>query len=343
VNELLLVALLFAGSGFYSGMETAVVSARRARLERLADEGHRDARTALELLRNTPRTIAAILVGTNLCNIGAASLGTALAVAIWPSYGPEIATAILTPLVLFGAELLPKAYVRARPTQTLRVAGGALRVSAAVLRPLVALTSGATRALLSLLPIPDAERRPVFEREDLENVFMFGAVRDDTPGARPAEHGDAALRMAGRALDLRSRTVSQAMVPLPAERTLPGTATVGEAKVRLSTVRGRYLAALDAAGRVAGFVAPKTLLGEADDRRLADLVHPALLLDGDDSLDTVLQGFRTQQPAIGLVRDRDGKTLGVVTAEDVFEEVVGELTRLGTGAFPLVMRPEEER
>jgi CBS domain containing-hemolysin-like protein len=334
---------LIAGSGFYSGMEIAVVSARRSRLERHQEEGSREARAALELLENTPRTLAAILVGNNLCNIGAASLATALAVAIWPQNGPAIATILLTPVVLFGAELLPKAFVSARPTRSLRIASGALRVSATLLSPLVTLTSGATRAFLSLLPIAEAEKRPVFEREELENVFMYGAVRDDTPGARPAAHGDAALRMAGRALDLRRRNVSHAIIPLPDERTCPGSATVRAARERFRAARGRYLAALDAEGRVTGFVAAKALLGEPDDRPLEELVHPALLLDLDDSLDSVLQDFRSHQPAIGLVRDADGRTLGVVTAEGVFEEVVGELTRLGSSSWPVVPAPEEKR
>jgi CBS domain containing-hemolysin-like protein len=342
VIALAIVLLLIAGSGFYSGMETAVVSVRRARLERLAADDRR-ARTALRLLEDTPRTIASILVGNNLCNIGAASIATALAVQYWPENGPAIATALLTPVVLVAAEIFPKAFFRTRPTRSLCAAGGALQVSAAVVSPLVVLTSATVRAALRLLGIRDTEKRPVFARQDLENLFMFGAVDDESPGAGPRTSDRTALRMAGRALDLRKRTISHAMVPFPSERSCPGTETVREAKERFRAVRGRYLAALDPEGRIMGFVAAKALLGEPDDRPLEEIVHPALLLDLDDSLDTVLQGFRTHQPAIGLVRDAEGNTLGVVTAEDVFGEVVGELTRLTSAPRSASETAEEKR
>ncbi|HMB69646.1 MAG TPA: DUF21 domain-containing protein, partial [bacterium] len=105
---------LLIGSAFFSGAETAVVSASRARLQRQADEGRGDARAALQRLEDTPRTIAARLVGTNVCNVGATSLVTAIALAQWPEYGPTIATVVLTPVVLFGAEILPKALFRSR-------------------------------------------------------------------------------------------------------------------------------------------------------------------------------------------------------------------------------------
>jgi CBS domain containing-hemolysin-like protein len=85
---------------------------------------------------------------------------------------------------------------------------------------------------------------------------------------------------------------------------------------------------LDEEGRVEGFVAAKVLLGESPDRPLKRFVHPAYVLDPDDSLDEVIQGLRRHQQPIGLVRGSEGETLGVVTPEDVLEEVVGELHRM---------------
>jgi CBS domain containing-hemolysin-like protein len=253
-------------------------------------------------------------------------------VRISPEHGPAIATAILTPIVLFAGEILPKAAFRGHATEALRFSAEAMRAATALFGPFLFLLSLATRGLLRLLPIPDAETRPVFRRADLENLFLFGVVRDESPGAQPGARDDAALRMAGKALDLAKRTVPHAMVALAPERTCPPTATVADAKARFRATRGRYLAILDRAGQVAGFVAAKSLLGEPDDRPLAELVRPAYVLDLEDSLDEVMRAFRSQHQAIGLVRDARGHTLGVVTAEDVFEEIVGELHRAAAGA-----------
>jgi CBS domain containing-hemolysin-like protein len=335
---LLLVGVLLVGSAFYSGSETALVSARRARLEHLASEGRRDARTALALLEDTARTIAVTLVGTNLCNIGATTLATAVALTFSPEHGPALATAVLTPVTLFGAEILPKAFFRSRPTLLFRLSAGAIRTSGWVLAPLVAVTSAATRALLFLLPIPPAERRPVFRREDLENLFLFGRVREASEHRR--EDVETALRMAAKALDLRRRKVTEAMVPIREEQLCPATATVGAAREHFRRAGTNHLAVVDEAGRVQGFVAAKSLLGRESGRPLADFARPAYVMDHDHSLDEVIQGLRRHQQRIAMIRGPRGETLGIVTAEDVLEEVVGELRR---SPGPTAERPSPSR
>jgi CBS domain containing-hemolysin-like protein len=324
-----LLVVLIVGSAFFSGSETALLSARRARLETLAREGRRDARVALDLVADAPRTIAAILVGTNLCNVGASALATALAVRLAGDRGPAFATLLLTPIVLVAGEILPKAYFRHRPTRKLRAIGGSLRASRILFAPAVAVTSGATRILLAAFGVPASESGPVFRREDLESLFAVGPVGsgpDDEPlGPRPDE--ETALAMAGKALDLKGRLVRDAMVPLPAEWTCPMDATVDEARERFRAGRARFLTAVDAEGRIEGFVAPKHLLGLGGRAPIAGRLRPALLLGEDEPLDAVLRRLRRHQHGVGAVRGRDGRTLGVLTPEDVFEEVVGELRR----------------
>jgi CBS domain containing-hemolysin-like protein len=322
------VFVLLAASAFFSGSETALVSASRARLESLADEGFRDARTALTLLHDTPKTIASILVGTNVSNIAASSMVTVLSIRFVPEeHAALISTLVLTPVVLFAAEILPKAFFRIRPARNLRVCAGALRAFGTLFTPIVALTSGATRFVLFVLRIPPAERRPVFRRKDLENLLLFGATRrenqdDDSDGT--------AMRMAVKALDLRKRTVSQAMVPLPMDRGCPPGTTVADAVERFRTVGGRFLAILDESGSVAGFVFARRLLGEAGSAPLERFAQSPYVLDLSDTMDDVIHGFRRHQKSIGIVRGRDGETLGVVTLGEVFAEVVGEIRHITT-------------
>jgi CBS domain containing-hemolysin-like protein len=326
---LLGVVALIVGSAFFSGSETALVSASHARLQAGAREGRRDARTALELLERSPRTLASILVGNNLCNVAATSVTTALAVRVSADYGPELATIVLTPVLLVTAEILPKAFFRSRPTRLLRRSAGALRALGVLLAPLVGFAAGTTRLLLAAFEVPKGKDKPVFGRGDLEALFTFGKIREEEgePGGGPG--GSTTLRMAGRALDLRDRTVRDAMVPLSESQTCPMSATVRDARDCLRRTQSRFLAALGAGGRVVGFVAAKALLGAADDVPLSRLVQSAFVLDADDPLDEVLLALRRRQQSIGLVRDREGMTLGVVTVEDVLEEIVGELRAAG--------------
>jgi len=319
----LAVAVLVLISGFYSGSETALVSARRARLETRASEGRRDARTALRLLEDAPRAIATMLVGTNLANVGATALATALCLGVSPDHGAALATLLLTPVVLFAGEIVPKALFRTHATPLFRILAPTIHLSAMVLSPFVTFSSGATRALLWLLRIPAAERRPLYRREDLANVFLHGIAAERATGT---ERTGSTLRMARRAMDLRDQRIRDAMAPLPDAWTVPASATVGEAVERVRASRPPYLATVDEEGRVEGFVAAKALLGQDPDRPLRALVKPAYVLNPDDPLDNVVGGFRRAQQSVGLVRDRRGGTLGVVTAEDVLEEIVGELT-----------------
>jgi putative hemolysin len=321
-GAILVVAALLGGSAFFSGAETAVVSARRARLERAAGDGRRDARAALALLADTPRTIATTLVGTNICNIGAASLATGIAVAVWGERGPTIATLVMTPVVLFGAEILPKALFRSRATRLLRGSAGVLHTAVVLFRPIVAVTSWATGVLLFLLRVPRADRGPHFARTDLENLFLFGRARGDESEAGGTQ---AAFRMAGQVLELQRRSVEEAAVPLHPDRTCGHQGTVGDARERFRAAGGGILAVLDARGGVAGFVAAKDLLGVPPDRPLAPHVRPAYVLRPEDTVDQAITGFRRSRLRMGVVRRGDGSTIGVLAPEDVLEEIVGEL------------------
>jgi CBS domain containing-hemolysin-like protein len=191
-----------------------------------------------------------------------------------------------------------------------------------VLSPLVHTASGATRVLLWILRTPAAERRPLFRREDLAHVFLH-AVTAENAGDR--EGMGSTFRMARKTLDLKNLRVRDAMVPLPDDWTAPADVTVGDAVDRLRRVRSPFLAVLDGTERVRGFVLAKALLALPPDRSLDELVRPAYVLNPDDPLDNAVGAFRRSQQSVGLVRDRTGATLGVVTAEDVLEEIVGEL------------------
>jgi putative hemolysin len=328
--------LLVVLSGFFSGSEIALVSASRARLEKSAAEGRRDARRALDLLADTQGMIAVLLVGNNLINTAVSALATAVAVSVSPERGVALATLLVTSVLLFAGEIVPKAVARGRPTRWMRLASSPLALARFLLRPGVAVASGATRLLLAVLPIPAAEQRPVFKRDDLESLFLYGSPREEGRAAPSGEW----FRMAGRALELGRRRTAEAMVPIRPERTCRANGTVGEALEYFRRGGARYLAAVDDAGNVEGFIAAKALLGRGAGEPLRPHLRAAYVLDPDRPLDEAIQGFRRHQQSIALVRSREGRSLGLVTTEDVFEEIVGELRR---SVRPSVPPPGRDR
>jgi Mg2+/Co2+ transporter CorB len=322
----LLVALV-ALSAFFSGSEIALLSASRPKLATMAAGGRRDAQRALRLLADTPGNIAMLLVGNNLVNTALSSLATALAVAWAPGHGVAVATAAVAPVLLLAGEILPKSLGRTRPTAWLRRASAPLALARILLQPGVVATSLAVRGLFALLPVPAAERRPLFRRDDLENLFLYGTARGES--GKPVQ--PRWFRMAGRALELGRRRTAEAMVALSAERTCPAGGRVGAALARFRAGGMRYLAAVDERGDVQGIVAAKSLLGADESAPIAPFVRPAYVLDPEQPLDEAIQGFRRHQQSIAVVRDRQGRSLGIVTTEDVLEEIVGEIPRVGRG------------
>jgi putative hemolysin len=162
----------------------------------------------------------------------------------------------------------------------------------------------------------------VFGREDLENLFLFGGVRDDD---EDPDRNRETLRMAGRVLELVRRRVTEAMVPVPERRSCRETSTVGEAVERFRASSGRFLAVKDARGDVMGIVAAKQILGVAPEEPLSRYVRAAYPLRPEDTLDQAIGGLRRSRLSVAVVRDAAGRPLGVVTPEDLLEEIVGEL------------------
>ena len=142
------IAILFLliGSAFFSGSETALTAASRAKLRNRADKGDTGAETALALTRDSDRLIGAILLGNNVMNILSASLATALFTALFGSSGVAVATMVMTVLVLIFAEVMPKSYAIANPESLASLVARPMSVVMRLLSPIVMVVRAFVRA-----------------------------------------------------------------------------------------------------------------------------------------------------------------------------------------------------
>ncbi|MEO1328513.1 MAG: CNNM domain-containing protein, partial [Pseudomonadota bacterium] len=191
-------------SAFFSGSETALTAASRARLRRLADDGSAGAKTALALSDDNERLIGSILLGNNLVNILATSLATSLLLSLFGESGVAIATLAMTVLVLVFAEVLPKTYAITRPETAATTVAPTVALAVRLFAPVVSLVRMIVRGALSLAGVmtdPDAQ---ILAREEIKGAIDLHHYE----GAVAREARD---RLLG-ALELDDREVAQVMI-----------------------------------------------------------------------------------------------------------------------------------
>lgn len=323
------VLLCLVLEAFFSGSETAIVSADRAQLRSAARTGDRRASLAERLLDRAETLLATTLVGTNLAVVTGTSLATLVVhdlVGRW-GLGIDSGTAtilVMTPLILVFGEILPKSIARGNAhAMTLRVAQP-LAWAQRVMRPLVALASRLTELALALAGSKPTAESPYVSREELKALAEIGE-----------EHGvleSDERRMIQSILELRERPVSMVMVPLIDMATLDITSSVAELEELVArTGFSRFPVHEERVDNVVGIVALTDLLragpiGDPSATSIAALVRQgATFVPETKSVGELLQELRYSDTPMAIVVDEHGGVAGLATAEDLVAEIIGRV------------------
>lgn len=329
------ILLLLALSAFFSGSETALTAASRAKLRAQADKGSARAARALALTQDGERLIGSVLLGNNLVNILSASLATSVFTRLFGDSGVALATLVMTFLVLIFAEVMPKTYAISDPERA------AMRV-APLIGPIVRLFSpivGAIRWFVRLTLTAfglrtDPSSKVLAIHEEIAGAIELG----HSEGAVQKEHRD---RLLG-ALDLGNRTVEEVMLHRskieminaddPPEQILEQ--CLESPHTRLPVWRGER-------ENIVGVVHAKSLLrtlnrlrqkSEAGEVRpafalfdIGDVTMEPYFVPETTPLDDQMREFLRRHTHFALVVDEYGALQGLVTLEDILEEIVGEI------------------
>ena len=328
------IALLLLLSAFFSGSETALTAASRGKLRAQADKGNRGAEVALEVKEDGERLIGAILLGNNVANILSASLATALFSRMFGANGVAIATLVMTVLVLVFAEVLPKTYAITAPETAAARLARPVRLLILVLSPIVTLVRAVVRGLLLLFGVktdPDG------------HILSF---RDEIVGALAIGHSEGTVQKEDRdrllgALDLSDRTVEEIMrhrsqiemLDAEAEPDAIISKVLASPHTRLPLYRGErenivgVMHAKDLLRAVDAFL--RTGDGKLDsvsDLDIMGVAKPAYFVPDTTPLDEQMREFLKRRTHFALVVDEYGDLRGLITLEDIIEEIVGEIT-----------------
>ncbi|MBS3979250.1 MAG: HlyC/CorC family transporter [Rhodobacteraceae bacterium] len=331
LTSLAILALLVM-SAFFSGSETALTASSRAKLKGLADKGSRGAKAAMVVTEDRERMIGALLLGNNIVNILSASLATALLIRMFGDSGVALATLAMTALVLVFGEVMPKTVGITFPEPVASRVAPVIRVLIVVLSPVVSVVRLLARAMLRLIglkPNPGGEML---------------ALREEIAGAIALGHFEGAVQKADRdrllgALDLSHRTVDEIMRHRRQIEMIDADLPPGEIITRvLASPHTRLPIYRDSDDNILGVIHAKDLLREVDrlvrgDERQGiealDIVKVAMkpyFIPDTTALDEQMREFLARRTHFALVVDEYGTLQGLITLEDILEEIVGDIT-----------------
>jgi len=333
-----LLIFLIMCSAFFSSSETGMLSLNRYRLKHMAKEGHKGAKRVTILLSRPDRLLGTILVGNNVVNILAASIATVLAVDIWGEAGIAIATAGLTIVVLIFGEITPKTLAALRPELVAFPASRLLLLLQRLLYPVVWTTSTISNVLLRLLGIDPSQRAS----DSLSTEELRSVVRESGAGM-PKNRQNMLLGI----LDLERVTVDDIMIPrnevtgINLDDDLESIISLltNTTHTRLPVFRTdiNQIEGIVHMRQIARLLTHNELSKEA---LLAACNEPYFVPEGTP-LSTQLINFQKQKRRIGIVVDEYGDVIGIVTLEDILEEIVGDFSNQDTLRSPDI-HPQED-
>jgi len=325
ILSLAAIALLLVLSGFFSGSETALTAVSRARIDHLARRGNRRARIVSRLSADKHQFIGAVLLGNNLVNIFASALATSLFIGFFGDVGVFYATIVMTALVLVFAEILPKTYAIQKADRT------ALAL-APLLGPLVTLLAPLTRGLQVVVRL---------------TLRLFGAAGSETPILTAAEDIRSAIDlhtreghlvkherdMLGGILDLAHVELDEIMVHRKNMTTIdaeqPSSRIVEQVLESPFTRIPLWQGDPD---NIVGVLHAKNLLralsaheGDLDELDIGAVSGEPWFVPETTSLHEQLTAFRDRHVHFAMVVDEYGAIMGLVTLEDIIEEIVGDI------------------
>jgi Mg2+/Co2+ transporter CorB len=321
-------------SAFFSGSETALTAASRGKLRAQADKGSRGARAALELTDDGERMIGALLLGNNVVNILAASLATALLTRLFGNSGVAVATLAMTLLVLVFGEVLPKTLAITVPEAVAARVAPLVRLLIWLFGPVITAVQLLVRGVLGVFGVrTDPERHVLSLRDEIAGAISLG----HSEGAMEKEDRD---RLLG-ALDLSHRNVSEIMTHrrqiemIDASRPASEIATqvLASPHTRLPVFRGTDENIVGVIHAKELWRAIEKLLRESPaDRTAIDrldvlaVARPPYFIPETTPLDEQMRHFLRRRSHFALVVDEYGALQGLITLEDILEEIVGEIT-----------------
>jgi CBS domain containing-hemolysin-like protein len=332
---LVLLLLLVAINGFFVAAEFALVRTRRGKIEQLAEEGESGADAVVKQLDQIDESLSACQIGITMASIGIGFLGEpSLAKLLEPAFGGlshgaavgislAISFTLVTALHISIGEQVPKMLAIGNAERTARRVARPLDWFRVVTTPFTKALSALSNSIVRLFGVDPTDIEEHHTAEDLKQIIDRSKVGGHLD---PGEAG-----MLGGVFHLHEQEAREVMTPIPAVVTVDAAETVETALRRCVTSGHTRLVAIedDNADRVKGIVHNNSLarlyMSDGPEAKIAPAVRDAVIVPETRPLDDLLHDLQVQRTSLAVIVDEYGRTVGIVTVEDILEEVVGEI------------------
>ena len=317
IIQVITMAVMILFSAYFSATETAFSSLNKTRLKTLAEKGNRRAILACSLSDQYDKLISTILIGNNIVNIATASIGTALFIRLYGDIGATLSTAVVTVVVLIFGEISPKSIAKDCPERFAMFSGPFLRILMWLLTSLNFLFSCWKRLLSKLLKL---EADTKMSQEEL--LMLVEEVQQD--GSIDTNEG----KLLRNAIEFSEREAEDILTHRVDLEAVSLEATKEEIAEVFSHSRfSRLLVYEDSIDNIVGVLHQKDFYTGTGitDKPLKDIVAPVVFVPKSERISPLLRQLQREKTHVAVVVDEYGGTYGIVTMEDILEELVGEI------------------
>jgi len=317
---LLLVFACILLEAFFSGCEIGMIAVNRFKMEQLAAEGQTSAKMILKLLNRPERLFTTTSLGTNIAVVSSTAVLTGFMVVHLGEWGDIASIALVAPLILFAGEILPKIVFQNRADSIMQFLVFPLDLTCRILGPVISLFTGIYNFLfVTLLKLPDGMKATAITREQI----LHAADSD----FHSSELDPDEKKMIRRIFNFGESAVEQCMVPLVQTYAISDTGTMKEANsMAIDTGFSRLPVFHERMFNLIGILNTFDLLNHpGDDTPITELIRPPYYVPPNKKLDDLLKELQQRGLHMAIVVDEYGGCVGIVTIEDLMEQIVGEI------------------
>lgn len=313
------ILILIILSAFFSSVETAFSTVNTIRLKHDAQNGSKKAQDALYITENYDKALTTVLIGNNIVNISCSSIATVLCINLFGDMGAAISTGAVTLLVLTFGEIMPKCIAKERADSYCLFTARALRILMTVFTPIVFIFIKMKSAALKRMH--KNEKTPSVTEDELK--YIIESIEEE--GVLEQQERE----LVQSALDFDEKTVQEVLTPRVDITAIEVNDDVRDiAKLILSERYSRIPVYKDTLDNIIGILHTRDFLEaivNGETPNIQKLIQPAYFIYKTKKLSKVLTDFKHKKPNIAIVSDEYGGTVGIVTMEDLLEEIVGEI------------------
>jgi len=316
---LLYFALIFC-SAFFSGAEISLASLNRIHMISMSSKGDRAAKRVLYILDNFDEALSVLLIGNNLVNIGCATLSVVIATEIWGTKAVSLATVITTVIVFMFGEILPKCFARSCNEAFALKSSAILVFLMKILKPLSFLFTGLSRAVSAPFA-KNAEPEVTMTEDELHTIVENISADDDFD----EETG----KLVKSALEFSNSTVDEILVPWTEVLKIQTSMKTAQILDIIKNTGHSRIPVVDRRGNIKGILQIrkfiKAYLKHGHNVVLSSVIDYPYFAKHNVSLDDLLSDMSNHKRNLALIKDDNGNVTGIVTIEDILEELVGEI------------------